>query len=100
MKLVPIAAGCALALAACATVPAEGEEPQFRTPNDTCKAEAGQRYVGSRASAEIGAAIVESTDSVSLRWLPPRTAVTMEYAFGRVTVSYDDDYRITRVTCG
>jgi hypothetical protein len=32
--------------------------------------------------------------------VPPRTAVTMEYAYGRVTVSYDDDFAITRVTCG
>jgi len=86
----------ALALAACATVPAEGEE---RPAGDTCRAEPGQSFVGQRATAESGAAIMAATGSTRIRWVPPRTAVTMEYAFGRVTVSYDDDYRITAVSC-
>jgi hypothetical protein len=95
-----ILSAAVLGLAACATVPAEGEDPPIRQVPDTCKAEAGQRYVGSRASAEIGAGIMESTDARELRWIPPNTIVTMEYKLGRVTVSYDENYRITRVTCG
>jgi hypothetical protein len=93
-------AAAALSLSACTTIPANGEEPPVREVPDTCQAEAGQRYIGSRATAEVGAAIVESTDSRELRWLPPGTIVTMEYKFGRVNVSYDENYRITRVTCG
>lgn len=93
-RLPPLAA--AVALAACATVPADGDRP----PEDTCRAEPGQRFLGQRATAETGAAIMAATDSTRLRWVPPRTAVTMEYAFGRVTVSYDDDYRITTISCG
>jgi hypothetical protein len=88
----------ALALSACATVPADGEPPA-REPADTCKQEAGQRFLGQRATADLGAEIMRATDSTRIRWVPPRTAVTMEYAFGRVTVSYDDDYRITAVSC-
>jgi hypothetical protein len=88
----------ALALAACTTVPADGEPPA-REPADTCQAEPGQRFLGQRASAETGSAIAAATHSTRLRWVPPRTVVTMEYAFGRVTVSYDDDYRITAVSC-
>ena len=96
-----IVAAAGLSLAACATVPVEGEaEPPVREVPDTCKAEAGQRYVGSRASAEIGAAIVESTDARELRWIPPNTIVTMEYKYGRVTVAYDAAMTITRVSCG
>jgi len=86
----------ALVLAACATVPADGGE---RPAGDTCRAEPGQRFVGQRATADSGTAITAATRSTRLRWVPPRTAVTMEYAFGRVTVSYDDDYRITAVSC-
>lgn len=86
----------ALALTACATVPADGGE---RAPADTCRAEPGQRFIGQRAAAEIGAAIMRATDSARLRWVPPDTAVTMEYGLGRVTVSYDRDYRITAVSC-
>lgn len=88
----------ALALAGCASVPADGE-PTAREPADTCKREPGQRFIGQRATAELGAAIMAATDSTRLRWVPPRTAVTMEYAFGRVTVSYDDDYKVTAVSC-
>jgi starvation-inducible outer membrane lipoprotein len=88
----------ALALAACATVPADGEPPA-REPADTCQREPGQRFIGQRATADLGAAIMAATHSTRIRWVPPRTAVTMEYAFGRVTVSYDDDYRITVVSC-
>lgn len=98
--LMATASTLGLALAACATVPDEGARPPARTPDDTCRAEPGQRFIGQRASSEVGAAIMEATDSTRLRWVPPRTAVTMEYAYGRVTVSYDDDYRITRVSCG
>jgi hypothetical protein len=86
----------ATVLAACTTVAAE---PSAREPADTCRREPGQRFLGQRATAELGAAIMRATDSTRIRWVPPRSAVTMEYAFGRVTVSYDDDYRITAVSC-
>jgi peptidase inhibitor I78 family protein len=96
MRSILITVAGALALAGCATVPADGE-PQ--TPGDTCQAAPGQRFIGQRATAESGSAIVAATGSTRLRWVPPRTAVTMEYAFGRVTVSYDDNYAITAVSC-
>ena len=83
-----------LALAGCTTI-----EDDTAAPRDTCQAEPGQRFIGQRATLETGAAIVEATNSTRLRWVPPRTAVTMEYAFGRVTVSYDDNYAITAVRC-
>ena len=90
------AAAGVLALTACATTEAGGEE---RPPADTCRTEPGQRFIGQRATADTGAAILDATNSTRIRWVPPETAVTMEYAFGRVTVSYDRDYRITAVTC-
>jgi hypothetical protein len=96
MKLPLAAAASACTLAACATAPPGGDRP----PEDTCRAEPGQAFIGQRASAETGAAIRAATRSRTIRWVPPRTAVTMEYDFGRVTVSYDDDYRITGVSCG
>lgn len=98
MRLILTTAAGALSLAACTTVPADGEPP-VREPADTCRAEPGQRFIGQRATAETGTAIMAATRSTRLRWVPPRTAVTMEYAFGRVTVSYDDNYAITAVSC-
>ena len=86
------------ALAACATVPADGDPP-VRDPEGSCRAEPGQRFIGTRATAEVGGQMLAATGATILRWVPPRTAVTMEYAFGRVTVSYDDNYAITAVSC-
>ncbi len=96
MRLPLAVAAGACALSGCATAPAVGDRPG----EDTCRAEPGQAFIGQRASAETGAAIMAATASRTIRWVPPRTAVTMEYGFGRVTVSYDDDYRITGVSCG
>ena len=94
MKEALILAGGLFVLAGCTTI-----ADNTAAPGDTCEAEPGQRFIGQRASAETGAAIMEATDSQTIRWVPPRTAVTMEYAFGRVTVSYDDNYAITAVSC-
>src|SRR5690242_14604014 len=87
-----------LALAGCATAVNEPAPPGERV--NTCNTAVGQNYLGQRATAQAGAAILAATGASRLRWVPPRTAVTMEFAFGRVTVSYDDDLRITQVSCG
>ena len=94
-SLAVIAVGAA-ALAGCATVPAE---EAGRPAVNHCRAEPGQRFVGQRATGETGAAIRAATGAARLRWVPPRTAVTLEFAFDRVTVSYGDDYAITKVSC-
>jgi hypothetical protein len=67
---------------------------------DTCRAEPGQRFVGERPTSETGAAILAATRSREIRWIPPDVIVTMEYKFGRVSVGYDENYRILRVSCG
>src|SRR3954452_4893809 len=86
-------------VSACATVAAD-REPVRRQLAGTCNAEPAARFVGQRATAEAAPAILAATGASKLRWLPPRSVVTMEYAFGRVNVAYDDDMTITRVTCG
>jgi len=88
----------ALTLTACTTM-APNDAPATAEPADTCQAEPGQRFVGQQASPEVAHQIMAATRSTRFRWVPPRTAVTMEYAFGRVTVSYDDDLRITTIAC-
>jgi len=100
-------AGAPLLLAACATAQPAGEgeaiavrPPTSDNPADTCRAEPGQRFTGQRASAETGAAILQATGARTLRWVPPDTAVTMDYRADRVTVRYERDYRITQVSCG
>jgi len=43
--------------------------------------------------------MLAATGATILRWVPPRTAVTMDFNPSRLTVSYDDDYVITKVSC-
>jgi hypothetical protein len=91
----------ALSLAGCATpAPIRPDEPQFEiAPTATCQREPGQRFVGQKATGELGRAMLAATGATILRWVPPRTAVTMDFNPSRLTVSYDDDYVITTVSC-
>jgi hypothetical protein len=65
-----------------------------------CNAEPGQLFIGQKADAASGLAIRQATGTDEVRWAPPRTAMTMEFKEGRVTVAYDDAMNITAVTCG
>lgn len=90
-----------MALVACAaTAPApDPAEPPVRELEGLCDRQAGERFIGQKATAEVGAQLLEATGARSLRWVPPRTAVTMDYRPDRLTVSYDDNMVITSVSC-
>ena len=90
VQVLTIAVG-ALALSACSTTYSRTE---------FCNAEPGQLFVGQKADAASGLAIRQATGADTLRWAPPRSAMTMEFLEGRVTVAYDDAMNITAVTCG
>ena len=68
--------------------------------NEFCNAEPGQLFVGQKADGASGLAIRQATGADEVRWAPPRTAMTIEFKEGRVTVAYDDAMTITAVTCG
>lgn len=88
-----------LSLAACsAPTPPASEVPAM--PPGTCQAEPAQGLMGSKASASAGADLLRMTGARTLRWVPPRSAVTMDYRADRLTVGYDDDYTIIRISCG
>ena len=87
-------------LAACAAVPPEDGEPLRPLPEGECSADEAQRFIGQRATSEVGTELLRATGARVLRWVPPRTAVTMDYRADRLTVSYDDNYVIERVSCG
>lgn len=94
------AAAAALLLAGCtaARTPAAAELPT--APADECNATAAQVHLGQKATGELGVELLRQTAARVLRWVPPRTAVTMDYRADRVTVGYDDDYTIVRISCG
>ena len=86
------------ALSACATTP-EGATPP-PPAGDTCQAAPGQAFIGRVATAEVGAQLLAATRSREIRWVPPATVVTMDYKYGRLTVSYDEAMKIVSVSCG
>ena len=91
-----------LMLTACTSAGAlDGEgNPVSRSEADTCRPEPGQRFIGQRASREVGAAILAATDTTIMRWIQPGIVATADYRFGRVTVFYDEQMIIQTVSCG
>ena len=102
MRTLAITAALAVSLGACATTPSSsGEgEPPARAPEGECDASGVQDMVGEVASQELGATLLERTGARVLRWVPPNTAVTMDYRLDRLTVSYDAGMVIERISCG
>lgn len=88
----------ALALSGCATTYAGDAEP--RPVTQICDAGSAQSSVGAKATAELGASLMVQTGARSLRWLPPRSAMTTDYGQDRLNIEYGDDYTINRIFCG
>ncbi|MXO73161.1 I78 family peptidase inhibitor [Alteraurantiacibacter buctensis] len=97
MRSIAVLPALALLLGACTTT---GEEPPQRELAGECDASGVQEHIGHRATAESGATLLRLTGARTLRWVPPRTAVTMDFRADRLTVSYDDDMVIERISCG
>ena len=93
-----MATGCLLALAACtaserpATPPAAAE--------GACRHDGLDGFVGQKASAETGAALLRASGARTLRWGGPGMAMTMVFRPDRLTVSYDEAMTITSARCG
>ena len=97
IKLAGSAAG-AVVLVGCAPAPAASPDAA-KAEMAECRQEAGEAFVGQKADAQAGAQLLAATGARQLRWVPPRTAVTMDYRPDRLTVTYDDDMIITQVSC-
>jgi hypothetical protein len=89
----------AIPVAGCTTATDGGELPA-RELAGACDASGAQDYIGHRASAEAGQTLLQLTGAAYLRWVPPGTAVTMDFRADRLTVSYDDTMAIERISCG
>lgn len=99
MKLPALAIVALLGASACT----QGTPPPENLPampEGSCNADAVQSHVGHKASAASGAELLRLSGARTLRWVPPRIAVTMDYRADRLTVAYDDDYTIVRISCG
>ncbi|MBB4613114.1 I78 family peptidase inhibitor [Novosphingobium taihuense] len=99
MKLSVLAVAALLGVSACTqgTPPSENLPAM---PEGSCNADASQSFIGRKATSEVAAELMKLTGARTLRWVPPRSAVTMDYRADRLTVAYDDDYTIVRISCG
>jgi hypothetical protein len=95
----------ALILAGCAG-PAR-EAPYTTTPipdkdagGFECSAESAKYAVGQKTSVELASELMKKTGSKTLRWMPPRTAATMDFRNDRLNIVYDDSMVITQISCG
>lgn len=98
--LASVSAILAVMTGACATPMDDGAAEGGNGEMAQCDATSAQALVGQVATESLGARILSLTGARNLRWVPPRTAVTMDFRPDRVTVSYDDDRVIERITCG
>lgn len=65
-----------------------------------CQPQDLSSFIGQKATAETAARMLAVSGARVLRWVPPRTAVTMDFREDRLTVSYNDDMIIHSVSCG
>ena len=95
------AAAALLPLAACASAGSEAGPAPATPPSEAmCNADTVQSLIGQTATAEVGGQLLKGSGATTLRWVPPRTAVTMDFRPDRLTVSYDDALKIDRISCG
>jgi hypothetical protein len=77
-----------------------GNPVHGETPGHTCNASGADRYLGRKGDSSSGTAIKHATHSKVLRWAPPGYALTMDFRADRVTVTLDEQYKITKISCG
>lgn len=65
-----------------------------------CDAAPAQYAIGKKTSTALAQELLAKTGASILRWIPPRTAVTMDYNPVRLNIGYDDAMVIDRISCG
>ena len=95
-----------LSLAGCTTessvkAPSEAPPPERGvTKGYLCDASSIQSLVGEKVSSELGEQALVKSGAKTLRWIPPRTAVTRDFRTDRLNIRYNDFNRILRINCG
>lgn len=85
-------------LVACTTVSDRRTSP--RNTEELCRNESITSFVGQKASAESGVAVLKASGAKTMRWGGPGMAMTMDFRPDRLTVSYDETMTITSARCG
>ncbi len=70
------------------------------TPGYICQTDGLDTFVGRKANSETGGRALKQSGAKSLRWIPPRSSVTMDYRQDRLNIEYNEKMEIQRVNCG
>ena len=96
---IAIASGLLLTVSACAT--SRDSEPITPPMGPaTCNADAVQDLVGQTANQALAASAMARSGAEILRWIPPNSAVTMDFRPERLNISYDQELVVTDINCG
>lgn len=91
----------AIAISGCSTfAPAKKTPAQIAKANYVCDAKELQVLVGEQANDNTGKLALKKSNAKVLRWIPPNSAVTLDFRQDRLNISYDDEMQIQRVSCG
>lgn len=98
------AAALALMTVSGCTTPSNSAQPNSGEAKDPvlagCDATKLQYAVGQKSSAALGAKLMQESGARTLRWMPPRTAATMDFRSDRLNIAYNDAMVITSIDCG
>lgn len=92
----PLLMALALALVACAPMPAPPSPPYV----GQCDASKAAWAVGREATADVVERIRIETTSTAVRVIRPGQAVTMDYSDTRVNIKVNERNAIVGITCG
>ncbi len=95
-KLIALAA---LSMVGCAA-PQYGSLRERAAAEGDCDDSPAQRFIGQRATAELGASVLAATGARSLEWIVPGSIVTTAFGPRRVRVTYDRAMIVTEIRCG
>ncbi len=90
-----ILAAAALLTSGCATAP-----PAEARGDGKCDAARAQTLIGRSRSAKVAAEALRLSGATALRWIAPRTMVTMDYREDRVNLRVDAAGKVVKVDCG
>jgi hypothetical protein len=66
----------------------------------TCQSEALGRFVGQKASTQLGNDMLRASGARLIRWVPLGGMVTMDFSPERLTVQLDGANRVQSAHCG
>ncbi len=100
MRVLPAIIATTL-LSACMAPATDGPQGTVQAvTGGECDAGNAQSFIGREADIRLGEDVLNTTGAKTLRWIPPNSAVTMDYRTDRVSVSYDEAAIVTTVVCG